>query len=336
MPLALRLQRAWLARGALARVLLPLAWLHGAIVALRRATFHRGWRRIDRLPVPVIVVGNLIAGGAGKTPTCLAVVELLRRHGWTPGIVSRGYGRSDADDILLVTPDTPPAASGDEPLLMRRRSGAPVVVGRRRALAGRRLLEVRPEVDVIVCDDGLQHLPLARDAQVIVFDERGAGNGWLLPAGPLREPMPAAPPARSVVLYNAPQPSTRWPGHVVGRRLARFASLQAWRHGDPTTDAADLRGRPLLAAAGLAHPQRFFDMLREAGLEISELALPDHHDFATLPWPAGTTDVIVTEKDAVKLDPGRLGGSRVWVATLDFQLPAAFEAELLALLPARH
>lgn len=332
--LSVRLQRAWLVRGALARALLPLAWLHGAIVALRRASFRRGWRRIDTLPVPVIVVGNLIAGGAGKTPTCLAVVELLRRHGWTPGIVSRGYGRDDADDILLVTPDTPPSACGDEPLLMRRRSGAPVVVGRRRALAGRHLLAVCPQVDVIVCDDGLQHLPLARDAQVIVFDERGAGNGWLLPAGPLREPITAAPPARSVVLYNAPQPSTPWPGHLAARRLGRFSSLADWRHGDPTD--ADLRGRPLLAAAGLAHPQRFFDMLREAGLDIAELPLPDHHGFATLPWPADTADVIVTEKDAVKLDPARLGSTRAWVATLDFRLPAAFEVELLALLPARH
>ena len=335
MSLSLRLQRAWLARGALAWVLLPLAGLYGALVALRDLAFRAGWRRIDRLPVPVIVVGNLIAGGAGKTPTCLALVELLRQRGWTPGIVSRGYGRHAGDAIVLVTPDTPASACGDEPLLMQRRSGAPVAVGRRRAQAGRALLAAHPAVDVIVCDDGLQHRQLARDAQVIVFDERGAGNGWLLPAGPLREPMPSALPARSVLLYNAPAPSTPLPGHVVQRRLGRFTPLQAWLDGlklDPDA-GADLRGRHLVAAAGLAHPQRFFSMLRDASLDIDELPLPDHHDFATLPWPSDTADVVVTEKDAVKLDPARLGATRVWVATLDFQLPPAFTVDLLALLP---
>jgi len=333
--LSLRLQRAWLARGALAWALLPLAGLYGALVALRDLAFQAGWRRIDRLPVPVIVVGNLIAGGAGKTPTCLALVDLLRQHGWTPGIVSRGYGGQSGDVVVLVTPDTPASACGDEPLLMQRRSGAPVAVGRRRAQAGRALLAAHPAVDVIVCDDGLQHRQLARDAQVIVFDERGAGNGWLLPSGPLREPMPSALPARSVLLYNAPAPSTPLPGHVVQRRLGRFTPLQAWRDGGTVdTDAgAELRGRRLVAAAGLAHPQRFFSMLRDAGLDIAELPLPDHHDFAALPWPSDTADVVVTEKDAVKLDPARLGTTRVWVATLDFQLPPAFTADLLSLLP---
>jgi tetraacyldisaccharide 4'-kinase len=333
--LSLHLQRAWLARGALAWALLPLAGLYGAIVALRDLAFHAGWRRIDRLPVPVIVVGNLIAGGAGKTPTCLALVDLLRQRGWTPGIVSRGYGGNAGDQVVLVTPETPASACGDEPLLMQRRSGAPVAVGRHRAQAGRTLLAAHPRVDVIVCDDGLQHRQLARDAQVIVFDERGAGNGWLLPAGPLREPMPSALPARSVLLYNAPAPSTALPGHVVQRSLGRFTPLQAWLDGDrvDANAGAELRGRRLVAAAGLAHPQRFFSMLRDAGLDIAELPLPDHHDFAALPWPSDTADVVVTEKDAVKLDPARLGTTRVWVATLDFQLPPAFAADLLALLP---
>ena len=337
MSLSLRLQRAWLARGALAWALLPLAGLYGAVIALRNFTFRAGWRRIERLPVPVIVVGNLIAGGAGKTPTCLALVDLLRQHGWTPGIVSRGYGGTAGDEVVLVTPDTPAAACGDEPLLMQRRSGAPVAVGRLRAQAGHALLAAHPAVDVIVCDDGLQHRQLARDAQVIVFDERGAGNGWLLPAGPLREPMPPALPARSVLLYNAPTASTPLPGHVVQRSLGRFTPLQAWLDGTPAdADAgAGLRGRRLVAAAGLAHPQRFFSMLREAGLDIAELPLPDHHDFAVLPWPSDTADVVVTEKDAVKLDPARLGTTRVWVATLDFQFPPAFAADLLALLPQR-
>jgi tetraacyldisaccharide 4'-kinase len=315
--------------------LLPLAGVFGALVALRRALYRAGWLRSQRLPVPVVVVGNLIAGGAGKTPTPIAVVTLLRALGYRPGIVSRGYGRS-IDRIVEVRRDTPPGDCGDEPLLLKVRLGVPVVVGRDRAGAARELLRLHPKTDVLVSDDGLQHLRLARDAQVMVFDSRGAGNGWLLPAGPLREPLRATPPPRSLVLYNACPPSTAWPGHRADSALAGAVSLSGWWAGD-TADPrtlATLRGRPLLAAAGIAQPRRFFDMLDAAGLLIARLPLPDHHDFADLPWPPGTADVIVTEKDAVKLDPARTGSTRVWVAPLDFKTDAAFACELLRLLPA--
>lgn len=330
-----RLERAWLARGPLAVALLPLARVFGVLTALHRQLYRRGWRRAHRLPVPVIVVGNLIVGGAGKTPTVMAIVALLRRHGFTPGIVSRGYGRS-GDGTLDVQPHTAAAACGDEPLLLRLRTGAPVVVGRDRAAAGRALLQVHPTVDVLVSDDGLQHLQLARDAQVLVFDERGVGNGWLLPAGPLREPLPAVVPARSLVLYNTHTASTPLTGSLATRALAGTVALAGWRTGQAASMATleSLRGRPLVAAAGVARPKRFFDMLRAQGLQISALPLPDHFDFTTLPWPADTADVVLTEKDAVKLDPARLGATRVWVAALDFALPAAFETALLSLLPA--
>ncbi len=332
-----RLERAWLARGLLAHTLLPLAWAFGGITALRKLLYQRGGLRAQTLSVPVIVVGNLIVGGAGKTPTVMAVVALLRRHGFTPGIVSRGFGRSN-DTTLEVQPQTAAAACGDEPLLMHRRTGAPVFVGRDRVAAGRALLLAHPGVNIVVSDDGLQHLRLARDAQVLVFDERGVGNGWLLPAGPLREPLPASVPARSVVLYNAPAPSTPLAGRLATRALAGAVALADWRAGRVASIATleALRGRPLVAAAGVARPNRFFDMLREHGLHISTLALPDHFDFATLPWPTHTADVVLTEKDAVKLDPARVGATRVWVAALDFALPAAFETALLALLPASH
>lgn len=329
-----RLERAWLERGPLVRALLPLAWVFGALTALRRQLYRLGWRRSHRLPVPVVVVGNLIVGGAGKTPTVMAIVALLRRHGFTPGIVSRGYGRSD-DGALDVQPHTAATDCGDEPLLMRLRTGAPVVVGRNRAGAGLALLHRHPTVDIVISDDGLQHLKLARDAQVLVFDERGVGNGWLLPAGPLREPLPASVPMHSVVLYNAPVASTALAGSLATRALAGAVALASWRIGQAASMATleSLHGRPLVAAAGVARPNRFFDMLREQGLQISALPLPDHFDFATLPWPAETPDVVLTEKDAVKLDPTRVGATRVWVAALDFALPAAFESALLALLP---
>jgi tetraacyldisaccharide 4'-kinase len=330
-----RLERAWLGRGPVAVLLLPLAWIFGALTALRRSLYRLGLRRAHTLPVPVVVVGNLVVGGAGKTPTVMAIVALLRRHGFTPGIVSRGYGRND-DGTLDVQPNTAARDCGDEPLLMRLRTGAPVFVGRDRAAAGRALLRAHPTVDIVVSDDGLQHLQLARDAQVLVFDERGAGNGWLLPAGPLREPMPASVPARSLVLYNTPTRSTPLAGSLATRSLAGALALADWHAGQAASMATleSLRGRPVVAAAGVARPNRFFEMLRQHGLQITPLPLPDHFDFATLPWPAATADVVLTEKDAVKLRAARVGATRVWVVALDFALPAAFETALLSLLPA--
>ena len=333
---ATRLQQAWLGRGPLAFALLPLALLFAALTAARRRLYRLGVLKAQRLDVPVCVVGNLVAGGAGKTPTVLALVALLRREGWQPGIVSRGHGRRSGD-VLAVEADTSAARAGDEPLLLRLRSGVPVFVGRDRVAAARALRQRHPEVDIVVCDDGLQHLRLARDAQLLVFDERGAGNGWLLPAGPLREPLPEQVPAPSPVLYNATRATTPLACHLARRPLAGVVSLADWWQGGRPTPAAmaQLRGRPLLAAAGIARPQRFFAMLREAGLDIVEHPLPDHHDYAVLDWPPGTTDVVVTEKDAVKITPKRAAGVRLWVAALDFAFDADFERAVLALLPPR-
>lgn len=336
MPVASKLQEAWLTRGAVAWLLWPLACLYRAVVTLRRVAYRTGLLRSHRLPLPVVVVGNLIAGGAGKTPTTMALVQLLRAHGHRPGIVSRGYGRSTAVP-QLVTRNTPVDAAGDEPLLMHLRTGAPVAVGTDRVATGRLLIEAHPELTVIVTDDGLQHWRLSRDAQVIVFDERGGGNGWVLPAGPLREPVPRAVPPRSVVLYNTPQPSTPLPGHLAQRRLRGLVPLTDWWAGKPAAleAFAFLQGRKAIAAAGMARPQRYFEMLRAHGLQIEELPLPDHHPFTTLPWPPAASDVIVTEKDAVKLHPDRMGKTQVWVATLDFEIDAAIARQLLPwLLPA--
>ena len=187
---------------------------------------------------------------------------------------------------------------------------------------------------MIVSDDGLQHHRLGRDIQVLVFDERGAGNGWLLPAGPLREPLPGALPRGTLVLYNAATASTPLPGHVARRALGRVVALADWHAGRMEADVpvGRLRGRPIVAAAGLGQPQRFFDMLASAGLQFTPLALADHHDYAELPWPPSTADVVTTEKDAVKLEPARMGATRVWVAALDFSPADGFETELIKLL----
>ena len=305
----------------------------GVVVCTRATLYRRGALRTHRLPVPVVVVGNLVAGGAGKTPTVIDLVALLREQGHTPGVISRGYGRR-TDDVQEVRADSSVHDSGDEPLLLRLRCGVPVVVGRDRVAAGRHLLGLHPDVSIIVSDDGLQHLRLARDAQVVVFDERGAGNGWMLPAGPLREPMSHLAPPRSVVVYNAAQATTAWPGASAHSSLAGLVRLADWWAGRPASQHSliALRKRPVTAAAGLARPERFFNMLRQAGLQVTALPLPDHHDFATLPWPAGTEDVVVTEKDAVKLKTERAGDPRVWVAPLNFELDQASRIALLALL----
>ena len=323
--------------------MLPLAWLYGGVVAARRAAYARGWWQASLLPVPVIVVGNLVVGGAGKTPAVLAIVRLLLEHGRVPGIVSRGHGRRGADHEGPRRVGLHDAAHdvGDEPLLLSRRSGVPVVVGKDRVAAAHALLQGDARIDTIVADDGLQHLALARDIEVVVFDERGAGNGRLLPAGPLREPMPAdarpagASPAR-LVLYNAIAPTTPLEGYVSTRRAAGLLSLDSWWHGAPpdSNGFAALRGRPIVAACGIGRPERFFALLREQGLDVRPLPLADHFDFAALPWPSGTTDVVVTEKDATKLVPGRAMGARVWVAALDFRPEAPFQAELLERLAA--
>lgn len=328
---AQRLQAAWLRRGGLALALLPLAALYAALVLLRRWLYRSGWLESLRLPVPVVVVGNVIAGGAGKTPTTLAIVRHLRERGWRPGIVSRGHG-GRRRDARPVEADADPAEHGDEPVLMALRAGVPVQVGRDRVAAARALLAAHPEVDVLVCDDGLQHLRLARDVEVLVFDERGAGNGWWLPAGPLRE---GAQRRADLLLYNASAPSTDRPGFLARRAVGPAVPLADWRAGVRLgRPLAALHGQRLLAAAGIAHPERFFSMLEAQGLRIERCPLPDHHVYAALPWAGRDFDaVLVTEKDAVKLRPGP-GNEAVRVVALDFEPDPGFFAALDARLAA--
>lgn len=329
-----KLLRAWQHRGLLARALWPVAALHGAILRLRHWAYRRRLLPVRRSAVPVIVVGNRVAGGAGKTPTVLAVAAQLREQGWHPGIVSRGHGRRDGS-IRDVDVQSSPYEVGDEPLLLRRRSGAPVFVGLDRAAAASALLEAHPEVDCLVADDGLQHLRWGRDIEIVVFDRRGAGNGWLLPAGPLREPIDVPPRGRHLLhLYTDGVRTTALEGFIGRRRIEGVVALAAWWHGKPAIPSAlrKLQGRRLLACAGIAQPANFFALLREAGLEVDTLHLPDHAHFTHLPWPASTADVVVTEKDAVKLDPDRVckerPATRVWVAPLDFVLEPAFSRAL--------
>ena len=273
-------------------MLLPLSWLYGALIALRRLAYRRGWRPSQHPGIPVIVVGNVVAGGAGKTPTTIALVQHLQALGLAVGVVSRGHGRADTS-TRAVGPASTPAEVGDEPLLIERRTGAPVWVGRSRVQAAAALRQAHPEVRVLVCDDGLQHLALQRDLEICVMDERGAGNGWLLPAGPLREPWP-----RQVDLLLYTDGVTRAGAHSAQRQLAPEAVNG---HGQRMALAA-LQGTPVDAVAGLARPQAFFAMLRKAGLQLSQTwPLPDHDDFANWQPTRSEHPLLCTEKDAAKL-----------------------------------
>ena len=332
--LAARVQAAWMDRGLLAWVLTPVSLLYAAIARAHQGLYALGLRRAQRLPRPVIVVGNVIAGGAGKTPTAIATVRALQAAGERPGLVSRGHGRR-GEGVCEVQAGSAATAVGDEPLLMHLRTGAPVVVGKDRVAAGRALLAQHPEVTVIVCDDGLQHARLARDIEVLVFDERGIGNGWWLPAGPLRD---RADRRADLVLYNAPQPSTPRPGWLARRGLGQAVPLAAWwagaREGLPLEA---LTGRDVLAVAGIAHPPRFFDMLAASGLRVAACPLDDHHVYTDAPWaghPAAL--VLITEKDAVKLRPGEplAQDPRLHVVTLDFEPDPDYHLALHRLLQA--
>lgn len=289
----MQLQRVWLERGAVARLLWPLSQLFGALAALRRALYRAGWLHTEAAGVPVVVVGNVVAGGAGKTPVVMAVVEHLRQRGMAVGVISRGYGRRTAD-CREVLDASDPRDVGDEPALVHRSTGVPVFVARRRIDAARALRAAHPEVRVIVSDDGLQHLGLARDVEICVFDDRGIGNGWLLPAGPLREPWPRA---CDWVLHTGAQPA--FTGFTARRSLAESAVSS----DGATVLLAQLVGRPLIAVAGIAKPESFFQMLRDKGLAPERcIALPDHHDFDDwAPVAAADATVLCTEKDALKL-----------------------------------
>ena len=291
------LTRVWLRRGPAAWLLWPISLCYGALLALRRALYKGRWLAVRRCAVPVLVVGNVVAGGAGKTPVLMALVRHLQAQGLRVGVISRGYGRHSTG-CREVQVDSPAREVGDEPALIRRSTGVPVVVAEQRADAAAALLAHHPDTQLILCDDGLQHSALYRDFEVCVFDDRGLGNGFLLPAGPLREPWPRPV---DLVLHTGAQPA--FAGHHAQRYLAPFALRQDGASVPLATMTG--AGPPLLALAAIAQPEQFFAMLRRSGLPLAQtLALPDHYDFDSFnPNDYKGYRLICTEKDAVKLWP---------------------------------
>lgn len=296
-----RLRTIWRSRNLAACALLPVAALYGALSGLQRLLYTWGIQKSAHPGVPVIVIGNVIAGGAGKTPVTLATIAHLKARGLRPGIISRGYGRS-TDDCREALPTALPQDVGDEPLLMARASGVPVFVARQRIDAARALLAAYPDTQVLVCDDGLQHYALARDLEVCVFNNEGIGNGWLLPAGPLRERWPRPVTA---VLHSAPLPPPGTPADTPSFALQRQLAPFAITRDGAKVPLAQLRGQPLHALAAIARPEDFFAMLRAQSLHLAHTeGLPDHYNFESWQRPSDNRfQVICTEKDAAKLWP---------------------------------
>jgi tetraacyldisaccharide 4'-kinase len=325
------LTHAWMRRGMLAWLLLPVSLVFYALAVIRRQLYARGWLASERMPVPVIVVGNIFVGGTGKTPLTIWLVQALQQAGYTPGVISRGYGAS-ADTPRLVQAGAAPQEVGDEPLLIAERTRCSVMVGRRRTQAARALLASFPAVDVIVSDDGLQHYALRRDIEIVLFDERGTGNGWLLPAGPLREPPTRR---RDFTVINTPHALPAMPDQDLSRM--RLASEAAERLADrsermPLSALAETSERRIVAAAGIGNPARFFTMLRDKGIDCREMPLPDHYDFAVNPFADVVADIIlITEKDAVKC--ARIDAlkhdRRIWVVPVVARLDGALLEQLL-------
>jgi tetraacyldisaccharide 4'-kinase len=334
MTLEAALQRLWYGPRWLSLPLWPLGWLYRLVVALRRLLYRAGIFRVQRVAVPVVVVGNLTVGGTGKTPVAAWLARALGRRGHRVGVVLRGYGGRGTDRPRVVTTASDPAEVGDEAVLHALRAPQVVVVDGDRVAAAR--LAVEQGAEVVVCDDGLQHLRLARDCEIVVVDAaRGLGNRRLLPAGPLREPAGRLERVQAVVLTergeSQPAIAPRQPLTVTARlRPGRAVNLLS----NERRPLERFRDRPVHAVAGIGHPQAFFDGLSAAGLTTVQHPLPDHAplDPEGLPFPPGAT-VLMTEKDAVKCR--RFAGGDWWFVELDVHLARDDADRLLAMILGR-
>ena len=312
MAMAGRIERRWYAESTGPSLLTPLAWAYGALAGARRRAYRAGWLRPRRLSRPVVVIGNLTVGGTGKTPLTIYLAQELRAARLKVGIVSRGYGRHGAG-ARSVQPDSDWRDVGDEPLLLARRTGCPTLVAADRVGAARTLIARGAEV--ILADDGLQHLALARDCGIAVIDgSRGFGNGRLLPAGPLRELPEALAGADIVVVNGAPTHASlgagRLPRSALRMQLQAQPAVRLDGRGVPC-ELEVFRGRRVHAVAGIGNPQRFFGELMARGIEVLAHPFPDHHPFTARELAFGDDlPVLMTEKDAVKCTP--FANARLW------------------------
>ena len=310
-----RLTAIWYGESPLRWVLWPVAAVYRLLAQLRRAAYARGWLKTVDLPVPVIVVGNVSVGGTGKTPFVIWLAAQLKQRGMRVGLVTRGYRGTAKDWPRAVGPDDDPTEVGDEPVLLARRTGCPVVAGPDRVAAAQRLLSQTP-VDVLLSDDGLQHYRLGRRFEIAVVDgQRGMGNGLCLPAGPLREPMERIHEVDAIVVNGGD-----W-GHAgVFRADAVVSEVRRVKDRAPRT-LDSFKGKMVHAVAGIGNPQRFFDLLEDAGLDVEPHPLEDHAAFGpddlAFEEPGA---VLITEKDAVKCES--FAHEDVWCVVVDLLFDA--------------
>jgi tetraacyldisaccharide 4'-kinase len=319
------LNRIWYGKSPLRWGLWPISAVYLTLARLRRTAYRRGWRPVVQSPVPVIVVGNVSVGGTGKTPFVIWLAEQLKQRGRRVGIVTRGYRGKGTRWPRAVAPDSDPEEVGDEPVLLARRTGCPVAAGPDRVACVEALLE-HGRVDVVLSDDGLQHYRLGRSFEIAVVDgARGMGNGLCLPAGPLREPVSRLQEVDAIVVNGG-----EW-GHAgVFRAEAVVTKVYHLKDGALRT-LESFKAEPVHAVAGIGNPQRFFDLLRDADLEVEEHPLADHAEIGpeqlSFDEPGA---VLITEKDAVKCEHLKPDG--VWCVVVDFKFDADKTARLMRLI----
>ncbi|MEJ2761198.1 MAG: tetraacyldisaccharide 4'-kinase [Gammaproteobacteria bacterium] len=318
------IEELWYGSHPLSLGLAPLGWAYAGLTRLRWLAYTVGMLPVQRVPVPVIIIGNITVGGTGKTPLTIWLANHLRSLGHRPGIISRGYGGARGKRPQQVRPDSNPYLVGDEPVLMARRTGCPVAVSPRRYVAARELLE-HTDCDVLLCDDGLQHLSLGRDLEIAVVDgDRRFGNGRCLPAGPLREPVRRLKSVAMVVCSGRP-------GRNEYAMEYDYGDLRSLTGPERTLPLESLRGQRVHAVAGIGNPARFFSYLRGFDLRVLRHEFPDHHRYT-----AGDLDfeeklpLVMTEKDAVKCES--FAGDEAWYLPVQAQPDAAFRHRLGVLL----
>ena len=300
--------------------MLPLTLLFMLISKLRRLFFRCGLKSSTKLPVPVIVVGNITVGGTGKTPLVIYLASLLQQHGYKPGIISRGYGGDNAV-VRTVTSQSNPKFVGDEPLLIHKRTGCPVVVSRDRVLAAKTLL-AENACDIILSDDGLQHYALQRDIEIVVVDgQRRFGNRFCLPSGPLRESMARLQQVDFIVCNGRGAP-----GEISMQLQAEC--LQNIDDKILTKSLADFAGKTVHAVAAIGNPKRFYDSLESQGIVLIKHPFPDHYQFrySDLSF-ADVLPIVMTEKDAVKCQS--FGNEKLWYVPVSATMPQDFSTQLL-------
>jgi tetraacyldisaccharide 4'-kinase len=306
--------RHWYRRGVVAWLLLPASLVFRFLVGARRLLYRLRLLSSAHPGIPVVVVGNLVAGGSGKTPLVIWIAEHLKKQGWTPAVVSRGYG-AKAGSPRAATIASHAADVGDEPILLARRAGCPVWIGGDRVAVIKALREVHPDVDVVILDDGLQHYRLRRDIEIAVVDSRGFGNGFMLPAGPLREPAGRLRSVDAVVSHGAAVKG--YAMRLVGAEIHRMTNAAERR------PASGFGNEKVHAIAGIGDPNRFFLHLGRLGVKVLPHPFPDHHRYVPdeLDFGSGAS-VLMTEKDAVKLR--HVARDNWWVLPVSAELEPAF------------